>query len=337
MQVLHFLSGAANTALGAFCPTRSSLRAACGENKQLSAASLKAEEGVLAGRSVRLAASCSPEEKMSADQVKSIHDRVEEIAYRALAEAIKVLGIKTDAITFEQSSQILLAIKTEAHRELFKKDGYMSMRGVLLQRSQIEKVIANVGKIIHDRDSKLTDARYSRLSELLMGLDDHNTMVKEILLSSWFKDESFSDPDHVHLKEIKANVRFYESLAAHLDFDLEKALRERQAFWDKYFPGLRVGGEASSDFVQILEVRNALGCVHNPAMNTIILGGSIVVGADRFEAPLISLLPRESHSLFEQRREYNAIRRGYVEVPALLDPSITLREALRLYFPEIGL
>jgi hypothetical protein len=61
------------------------------------------------------------------------------------------------------------------------------------------------------------------------------------------------------------------------------------------------------------------------------------VGADSFNAPLISLLPPESRSLFEPRRVYNGIRRGYVEVPALLDSSITLRDALKRYFPEIGL
>ena len=92
-----------------------------------------------------------------------------------------------------------------------KKDGYIQSR-TKLPYEQVQEVIRNVGLIVHDRDTKLTDARYYTITDLTMALDDHNTMVKEILLKSWYKCPKFIDPHHTHLDEIKERAGFYATL-----------------------------------------------------------------------------------------------------------------------------
>lgn len=304
--------------------------------------------GVVA-RSVRLAPRCSLALQAKAFEIKAIHDRVEEVAYQAFVESVIELKIIGDVINHEQSGQILLAIKRAAHREMFKSEGgYIRMRAVLLDAAQVDGIIRQVGKIVHDRDSKLTDARYSSICELLMGLDDHNTMVKEILLASWFGDDAFSDPDHIHLGEIKDRIRFYDRLSPALGFDVRRRLQECQAFWDRYFPGARVAGDvASRAFIRILEVRHTFGGAgvsYDPKSRQFVLVTTqdcravrhIISQAD-LDAPLVACLTDKSIShLFERRRVRNLIRSGETLEDPILDRDMTLRSLLLRYFPEVS-
>lgn len=279
---------------------------------------------------------CSNEEKEKANEVKAIHDLIEEVAYRAFVQKVIDLNITQENITEEQSGQILSHIKAQAHKEMYKPDGYLSVRGKLLNPSQFQEVIQNVGKIVHDRDTKLTDARYYTLSELLMGLDDHNTMVKEILLRSWYKFSDFTDFDHSHLEEIKNKIDFYVQLNGHLKFDLKQTLTERKAFWDKYFPGKREASEKTSkEFVNILEVRHFFEGIErfNPRRYSDLLNG--IKLDDKFA---VLLKEDETKALFEPRCLRNRVRCRNVDAnPLLHDRDITIREFFTYYFPDIDL
>lgn len=281
---------------------------------------------------------------INAHEVKAIHDRVEAVAYRAFAEAVVSLGLKSDPITSEQSSAILQRVKIEAHREMFKKEGYISSRGTLLELSQVEKVIQSIGRIVHDRDHKLTFAtgRYSSLTDLLLALDDHNTMVKEILISSWFKDESFKDPEHHHLSVIKSGIDFYPTLSRTLSFDIESTLKDRKTFWDTHFPHARKDGPGLSEaFLQIQEVRSTLElALDGEFINLYVkttLGRREVGIVDRDKTVASYLLEAELELIFNKRSFDNPILRSAHLAPALLsDSDITVEQLLQTYFPEIA-
>ena len=277
---------------------------------------------------------CSNEEQLKANEVKQIHDRIEEVAYRAFAQKVIELNITQDDITEEQSGQILCHIKSQAHREMYKVGGYIDERGKLLNPTQVQEVLRNVGKIVHDRDTKLTDARYYTLSELLMGLDDHNTMVKEILLRSWYKCPKVSDAEHSHLEQIKEKVDFYVTLNGHLKFDFKQALKERKAFWDRYFPGKREASETSSqEFVNILEVRHYFESTDNIKRKI-----NVLKEANPDEKLEKLLTPEERLDLFEPRCKNNLVRRRSVNtLPLLQDQNMTVGEFFTKYFPEIEL
>lgn len=285
------------------------------------------------------------EQRFGAEEIKRIHDLVEEVAYRAFANAVIELGICEDSISCEQSNQILYRIKAEAHKEMYKKDGYISQRTKLLEPSQVEKVITSVGRIVHDRDSKLTYARYNSLSTLLLGLDDHNTMVKEILVSSWFHDETFSDPDHTHLESVKEKAEFYTSLDKTLRFDLKKALQNRKQFWDQYFPGMRNDGpNLSEKFTQILEARTALGAEegtrYDKSLEKFVLRiqSREIIIEDLSKSLSDYLTPSEISILSDARTVNNAIYRRLHLVSGLFTAKELSEEAveslLKRYLPE---
>ena len=83
---------------------------------------------------------CSVDQKQKAEEILSLHNKVEEIAYNALVDAVINLGISSDSITAQQSSEILLQIKNAAHREMYKSGGYMPQRGRMLTPDQLEGV-----------------------------------------------------------------------------------------------------------------------------------------------------------------------------------------------------
>lgn len=297
------------------------------------------------GRLIKLGAQCSVEEKERANEVKQIHDLIEEVAYRAFAQKVTELNITQDRITEEESGKILSYIKAQAHKEMYKKeDGYIVARARLLNYSQVERVIQSVGKIVHDRDTKLTDARYYSLSELLMGLDDHNTMVKEILLQSWYKCSSFSDPDHEHLDQIKDQVDFYQTLDKQLEFNLKEALKAQKAFWNQFFPGKREADKsASQEFVNIQELRHLCEVLHviepdakNSFIRFVTQHKKYVLTGPNLNDKLADYLDHEDAILFfEPRNIRNQVRGRVVETePLLKDRNITVKQFFSSYFPE---
>ena len=278
---------------------------------------------------------CSGEEKLNADGIREIHDLVEEVAYRAFAQKVAELGIHGDQITEEQSGQILGAIKMAAHREMYKTDGYIKSK-TKLPACQVQEVIRNVGLIIHDRDTKLTDARYYSLTDMTMALDDHNTMVKETLLKSWYKCPKFQDPNHTHLEEIKERAGFYAVINQQLSFDLKAAVAQRQAFWDNYFPGRRDAHNGTSkEFVDTIEVRNYLAKV-GYGLNFTTPNRNYTFTFQDFYRKLTDLLsPEDQKALFEPREIHNLVRKCQKTCEnALISNDMTLGQFLNKYYPE---
>lgn len=303
---------------------------------------------------------CLGPELVGANEIKDLHDVIEVIAYRSFAQAVKNLGITKDRITEEQSGKILAFVKEQAHVELYRDGGYWKERLNKLNPSQVQGVIRAVAHVIHDRDTKLTDARYSSLSEMLMAFDDHNVEVKNILLKSWYKCPDFSDNDQGHLSYVKGEANFYPAMDAQLKFDLKGALEKRQEFYNTYFPGLRAGVTSesrSTEFVNVLEVRNYFNgnqiefCIDGPnnyqSLNYTLskpvfsLFGFknfpkyIVEGYDLLGTKLIDILDKSYHKdLFEERSVRNLVRRKEVTCLPLLNRDITLEQFLAQYFPE---
>lgn len=290
-----------------------------------------------------LSPSCSNVEYQNALETKKLHDAIEVIAYKAFAEIVGELKITQDQITPSQSGQILRYIKKQAHVELYKEGGYWKERLKLLGPSQFAILGKHILDIIHDRDGKLTDARYTSLSQLLMGLDDHNHMVKEILLQSWMKNPAFTDCNQMHLKSIKKQADFYPALNRVLKFDLEKAVDKQKALWDKYFPGKRNGDP--KEFTNILEVRAYFGdsewVKFNQKTNQLEFMtdslGYVACRVDNLDMPLAGLLDKgDIRALFEARPAVeNLVRNNKTACAPLLDQKITVKEFLKRYFPEL--
>jgi hypothetical protein len=265
----------------------------------------------------------SKEERVKADEIKRIHDRIEIVAYRAFVEKVIELEIKEDSITEEQSGQILDHIKRQAHVEMFKKEtGYTAQRNILLNPSQFEVLKQHVATIVHDRDTKLTDARYYSLTDLLMALDVHNTMVKQILFQSWYKSFPVIDSDHTHLEGIKKEVDFYPALDQQLLFNLRTHLKIRQIFWDTYFPGKRDASNTDS-FINLIEVRHFALHLIKDNMQT--------------DAKLITILSeKDVNTLFEPRFLFNKVRDREIEIPPLIkNRELTVGRFINEYFPEV--
>jgi hypothetical protein len=307
---------------------------------------------------------CTAHEATQAQAVKGIHDVIEEVAYRAFVTAVRELGITTNDISAEQAGAILFHVKKEAHRELFRSGGYMAERGKILTPEQIAGVIRKVGEIIHDRDTRLTDSRYRRLTTMVMGFDSHNAMVKGILLRSWFKNDSFSDDDRAHLEEIKGRVDFYPELGKILPFNFGEALRKEEAFWDRCFPGLREGSESANAFMHTQEVRHYFGehggtlltkketatdtaCAASDGsgggssegsfeVKITIPTGSITRTIPDLDVPLRSLLSEaEANAIFGPREIHNRVRcKSACIAPLLSDTSMTVGAFFKQYFPE---
>ncbi|MBX7066298.1 MAG: hypothetical protein K1X28_03615 [Parachlamydiales bacterium] len=286
-----------------------------------------------------MGSTCEQVQLERAKAVMEIHDEIERIAYDAFADIVERLGIKGDAITEEQSGIILQYIKKQAHIEMYKKGGYIDTRGKLLGQDQIAGIMANVGKIIHDRDAKLTDARYHSLSELLLGLDDHNEFVKKILIQSWCKC-AVTDP--THLDYIKAKAHFYPRMDRNTGINLGKACAARAAFWDQHFPGLREASmDASKRFVKILEVRNFLGgdaVSYDSTHRTLKFRSgydarTIVLDPATLDKPFVSIL---GDYLITPRQVRNIVRgMDQAEESLVSDKDMTMRQFLKAYFPEL--
>lgn len=292
---------------------------------------------------IKQSSACSTDEISRANQVKKIHNIIEEIAYKGFAEKVIQLGITQDAITEKQSGEILTHIKAVAHIELYKEGGYATERFKLLDSSQVKKIVANVAKIVHDRDTKLTNARYFFLSELLMGLDDHNTMVKEILLESWYKCSRIEDCQHSHLERIKEKIDFYGVLNQQLEFNLRESLEDRKIFWQKYFPSLRVASQENSvQFMNVIDVRHYFGDAQlNYDAETCTLSFdtenfSYEISHVNLDAKLVTVLnEKDAQALFAPRTIFNYVRNTEVKAaPFLSNENMTIHQFLTAYFPE---
>ncbi len=289
---------------------------------------------------------CPAQQMQGAREIFEMHNVIEEIAYRAFAEVVAKLGIRSNSITEQQSGEILAHIKKQAHVELYKEGGYWKERTKRLEPAQVQRVIQKVGSIIHDRDTKLTDARYYTLSSLLMGLDDHNNYVKEVLLQSWFICDMSAEG---HLERIKENVQFYRSMDGQLQFNLHAALNTEKAFWDKYFPGKReVTEECANAFMNILEVREYFGGAKWATYDArtrdfVFLTGrsglqARTLTAENLDQPLSAFVGNQDvmDDLVRERVVENAVRRrSQVARPLLASSEITVREFLTRYFPDI--
>ncbi len=285
---------------------------------------------------------CSSTEKINALAVKELHDRIEEVAYQALVAGVKKLKIREDVLTKEQSGELLGMVKDAAHLELFKDNGYMNSRGKILLSSQVQTLFRHIGKIVHDRDTKLTNARYYTLSDLLLGLDDHNTLVKDILLSSWFIKQLSYDEEHTHLNEIKEKVKFYPQMKKLLNFDLESALKAQKVFWNTYFPGKRESktNEDAQTFINVLEVRHYFGAPTLKEPDSIEFNtpdGTLFIDLKNLD-DLIVPSTSPCAVVFTGIVEYNRIQSKRARILPLLDNrNMTVREFLKSYYPEIKL
>lgn len=253
-----------------------------------------------------------------AQEIFHLHNKVEEVAYSGLVNKVISLGIVRNGISENESQLLLQHIKQVAHRELFRKDGYWASRTKLLKPEQIDYVLKQYGHIVHDRDTKLTRGTYHYLSDLLMAFDDHNTMVKTILFTSWFQEpKPLEDENHSHLEMIKEKVRFYERLDEALPFSLKDVLEEKKTFWDTYFPGKRLVGEGTSeDFLNICHVRYHFHV--------------LTEGKNRE----IQTLDGTIHKIFRSSLARTATK--LLGPHPFFDEAVTLREFIEKYFPDSG-
>lgn len=130
---------------------------------------------------------CTPQEISNVKQIFFVHNLIEEVGYKAFYEIVQRLGITNDQITEEQSETIIAYVKKQAHVELRKPGGYSHSGRDMITAEQFSKVIASLSTIIHDRDERLTHARYRSLADLVTAFDDHNSYIKQLLFRSWFK------------------------------------------------------------------------------------------------------------------------------------------------------
>lgn len=286
-----------------------------------------------------LGAPCSETDIEKAKNIFFVHNIIEEVCYQALADIVKQLDIRSDKITREQSDQILAYVKQIAHVELRKEGGYTKKGREMITDEQFSWVIKNVGTIIHDRDGRLTDARYYSLTDLCTALDDHNSYVKNILFSSWFHCQGMSCP--THLPMIKNVVHFNRNMSAQLGFNFEEALEKKKGYYDTHHPKLRevecskTKEKSALKFVNITEVRAAF----SDHVNTLLL-------CDPYKSFTQCLIEdcmfskEEVEKLTQCRSVTCPPRYGFglmdktIPQPALLKDGLTVGEFLTHYFPE---
>lgn len=269
-----------------------------------------------------------------------VHNIIEEVCYQALAEIVKKLNIRSDKITREQSDQILAYVKEVAHVELRKEGGYSQKGREMITPQQFDWVIKNVNTIIHDRDGRLTDARYYSLTDLCTALDDHNSYVKNILFSSWFHCRDMTCP--THLPMIKNIVHFNKNMSAQLGFNFEEALEKKKEYYDTHYPKLRevecskTKEKSALKFVNITEVRAAF----SEQVNNLL-----ICDPDKpFTQCLIedcAFSKEKVEQLTQCRSVTCAPRYGFglmdktIPQPPLLQKGLTVGEFLTHYFPEM--
>ncbi|MDR3442260.1 MAG: hypothetical protein P4L65_04520 [Legionella sp.] len=206
-----------------------------------------------------LGSSCTNIDIQKAKNIFFVHNLIEEICYKALADSVTVLNIRGNAITEEQSGEILAYVKNITHIELRKEGGYSKKGREMISEGQFSFVLKNVSTIIHDRDTRLTDARYATLTDLCIALDDHNSYVKKILLNSWLDCKTLCTD--THLPMIKSLVHFNQKMSTQLGFDFEETLQESKQSYDRLYPNIRevkcpkTGETSAVRFVNVTEVK----------------------------------------------------------------------------------
>lgn len=279
---------------------------------------------------------CGQNEIENARRIFFVHNLIEEVCYKAFAEIVAELGITGDAITEEQSGQILAYVKKQAHVELRKDGGYSKTGRQMITDAQFSLVIANIATIVHDRDGRLTDARYTSLTDLCVALDDHNGFIKNLLFKSWFLcGRMHSD---THLPMIKRLVLFNERMSRQVGFDFSEAVKAKQDYFDRYHPRIReiqcprTGRYSAEDFVNLCEVRG------------IFSKRGVLANLQRCAPYSLLVTALQSMPQFTQveiarmvtPRRLSCAARFHkpIEQPRLLDPTLTVVQFLRKYFPE---
>ena len=296
---------------------------------------------------------CTNPQLEGAKMVKELHDKIEIVAYQALAEKVKELGITGDTITRQQSDEILLYVKQQAHKELYRPDGYWASRLKLLDadgsqialliKEQFQQQVNGLGRLVHDRDTKLTNAQYCSLTDMVMAMDDHNYMVKENLLRSWFRCPNRAHaPGREILEDAKASANFYSTLDGQLKFNIRSAVKARQAFFDQHFPGLREP-EKGKEFMKVVNVRDFFGGnkVQYDSKSRVLVVSTCTkkyqIDLRNPNAKLADLLSNEdADALFEDQERTHGIKAcRYMQKALLENKEITVGEFMRTYFPEI--
>lgn len=287
----------------------------------------------------QLNAECTETEVQNAKHIFFVHNLIEEACYDALPKVLIRLNIQSDAITPQDSLMILAYLKDAAHVELRKDGGYTKKGREMITPAQFSRVLSNIATVIHDRDTRLTDARYSSLTDLCVALDDHNSYIKNLLFKSWFRCEALSWD--AHLPMIKHIVNFNPRMTAQLGFDFEQTLETKKKYYDVHHECIRevespTKEKSALKFVNITEVRARF---NDPVMiETLSQSGR--------ETPLIECLekecafpPEEIAKLIEQRRVPSPARFGLfsqnvIGQPPLILKNISVGEFLEQYFPE---
>ncbi|KTD60988.1 hypothetical protein [Legionella spiritensis] len=279
---------------------------------------------------------CSKTEIENAKNIFFVHNLIEEVCYKALIEIVEELDIRGDTITEKQSGIILAHLKKIAHVELRKPDGYTNKGRQMITEEQFSKVLANINTIIHDRDGRLTDARYRSLTDLCVALDDHNSYVKNILFNSWFRCDDMHCSTHLDM--IKGVVDFDKRMAAQTGFDFARALQEKKDYYDTYHGSIRqiespeTGKKTASEFVNVARVR---GLFTNEIIKPLL-------EVER-DTPLTTWLEEsrlfggsEIKTLTKSRRVSCAPRfHKKIDQDPLLDETLTVGQFLNKYFPEM--
>ncbi len=309
------------------------------DQQQLRIDSYNAAFSKLVDQAMHLGARCTEKDIQNAKNIFFMHNLIEEICYKAFAEIVTELDIRGDKITEEQSARILSYVKEAAHVELRKEGGYTKKGREIITPDQFSGVLKNVTTIIHDRDARLTDARYYSLTDLCTALDDHNNYVKNVLFRSWFHCEDMFCA--THLRMIKNIVNFNKNISARVGFNFEEALREKKGYYDNYHPKLRevicpkTGEKSALRFVNITEVKakfskhisELLKCDFDMPLTQCLIEYCSFTHTDveRLTAGRsVSCAPRFGFGIMDKT----------IPQPPLLKEGYTVGEFLEYYFPE---
>ncbi|GGI92487.1 hypothetical protein [Legionella impletisoli] len=294
----------------------------------------------LSARAKTLGSECSQEEIEKAKNIFFVHNLIEEICYQALADIVVQLGICKDEITEEQSNLILAHVKEAAHIELRKEGGYSKKGREMITAEQFNGVIRNITTIIHDRDGRLTDARYSTLTDLCIALDDHNTYVKSVLFRSWLRCEALSA--NTHLAMIKDIVHFNSQISQQVGFNFERKLAERKQYYSIHHHNIRevvcpkTGEKSALRFVHVTEVRAQF----QPYVAELKRFApdrpfqACLIEACGFSQEQIATLSSARKVSCPARFGFASSSKTISQPPLILCESLTVGEFLSRYFPE---
>ena len=289
----------------------------------------------LVTKALQLDTPCSKDEIQNVKNIFFVHNLIEESCYKAFAEKVAELNITSDVITEDQAGQILAHIKKQAHVELRKEGGYSRAGRSMITDDQFELVLRNIATVIHDRDSRLTDARYSTLTDLCIALDDHNNYIKNLLFKSWFRcSDMYCDS---HLTMIKEIVQFNQNMSEQLGFNFKEALTSKKQFYDKNYPNIRAiihpesGQYTAESFVNLSEVRgkftfDIIEGLKQSNPNDYLVDWLHLHASDISFGPEALFEPR----LLKCQPRFHKV----IDQPALLSSKMTIGQFLHDYFPE---